>query len=152
MTLLKLTHISNITRVSGSYIYAITLHRFLNKSNMDVVEKGRIPPWEEQKWRGVPKIQVYHSLKVILGNIFCRILLTFFFGRSFLQDLLSIFSGKLLYRIFLGQSHKLVLTDFVHGQFLLYDFTDYFLVKTRLLDTEVGRSLHERVGSRGQQA
>ena len=99
---------------------------------MDVVGEGEDP----SLGRAEVKLQVYHSLKVILGNISCRILLTFFLGRSFLQDLLSIFSGKLLYRIFLGQSHKLVLTDFVHGQFLLYDFTDYFLVKTRLMATE----------------
>ena len=55
------------------------------------VEKGRTSPWEEHKWEGVPKIQAYHSLKVIIGgslhrisldNSLCMILLTIFWSRQ----------------------------------------------------------------------
>ena len=44
--------------------HAFTLDRFVKKSSL--VDVRRSSPWEEQRWEGIPKIQAYHSLKVII--------------------------------------------------------------------------------------
>ena len=69
--MLEFNHISNLIWVIGRFVVTIyniiiLFDRFVKKPSMMDVEKGRTSPWEEHKWEGVPKIQVYHSLKVII--------------------------------------------------------------------------------------